>query len=288
MLLKLNSTGSDVQAWQTFLITQKLLKGTPSGTFDKATLEATKKFQTAQKLTSDGIVGNETRARALAHGFAPSNDDESTLGIQPDVTPLASKRLVPKDLITQAKKLRLAPAALKAVTDVEARGSGFLPDGRLIILFEGHIFWNELEAIGKDPATLVNAATSDILYPKWTKKFYQGGAGEYDRLERARNINTTAANRSASWGMYQIMGFNCRAAGFDTAEAMLAAFLVHERAHLKAFAAFLKVNNLVEPLRTKNWAAFARGYNGPKYAENEYDKKLARAYSKAVLAGWAG
>jgi hypothetical protein len=288
MLLKKNSTGSEVQAWQAFLIDQKFLKGTPSSTFDTATEKATRAFQTAQKLTADGIVGNETRARALALGFAADDSDESTLGIQPDVTPLADKRLVPKDLITQAQKLGLAPAALKAVTDVEARGSGFLTDGRLLILFEGHIFWNELEALGKKPETLVNAATSDILYPKWTKKFYQGGAGEYERLERARSINTAAANRSASWGMYQIMGFNCHAAGFDTAEAMIAAFLTHERVQLKAFASFLKVNNLVNALQTKNWAAFARGYNGPKYAQNEYDKKLARAYSKAVLAAWAG
>jgi hypothetical protein len=265
MLLKKNTTGSEVQAWQAFLIEKKLLTGKPSGTFDAATEKATRAFQTAQKLTSDGIVGNETRARALAQGFNADDGDESTLGILPDVTPLASKRLADKDLIAQARKLGLAPAALRAVTDVEARGSGFLPDGRLIILFEGHIFWNELEALGKKPATLVSATTSDIFYPKWTKKFYKGGAGEYERLERARAINAAAANRSASWGMYQIMGFNCRAAGFDTAEAMIAAFLTHERAHLKAFASFLKVNNLVTPLQTKNWAAFARGYNGPRF-----------------------
>jgi hypothetical protein len=29
-----------------------------------------------------------------------------------------------------------------------------------------------------------------------------------------------------------------------------------------------------------NWAAFAKGYNGPGYAKNAYDVKLAQAYAK--------
>jgi hypothetical protein len=30
----------------------------------------------------------------------------------------------------------------------------------------------------------------------------------------------------------------------------------------------------------KDWAKFARGYNGPGYAQNAYDVKLAQAYEK--------
>lgn len=33
-------------------------------------------------------------------------------------------------------------------------------------------------------------------------------------------------------------------------------------------------------LQRKDWAGFARGYNGPGYAKNRYDIKLANAYKK--------
>jgi hypothetical protein len=37
---------------------------------------------------------------------------------------------------------------------------------------------------------------------------------------------------------------------------------------------------LMPAIRARNWAAFARGYNGPAYAKNRYDQKLAVAYAK--------
>ena len=35
---------------------------------------------------------------------------------------------------------------------------------------------------------------------------------------------------------------------------------------------------LVEWLREKDWANFARGYNGAEYHQNKYDLKLQQAY----------
>ncbi|WP_442499688.1 N-acetylmuramidase domain-containing protein [Methylobacter sp. sgz302048] len=37
---------------------------------------------------------------------------------------------------------------------------------------------------------------------------------------------------------------------------------------------------LAEHLKSKAWKSFARAYNGPKYAENQYDIKLEVAYKK--------
>src|SRR5690606_7984441 len=37
---------------------------------------------------------------------------------------------------------------------------------------------------------------------------------------------------------------------------------------------------LLQPLRRKDWARFARLYNGPGYAQNRYDEKLAQAYAR--------
>ena len=45
-------------------------------------------------------------------------------------------------------------------------------------------------------------------------------------------------------------------------------------------ASFLKANDLTVPLRSRDWASFARAYNGPVYAKNKYDVRLAGAYEQ--------
>ena len=50
-----------------------------------------------------------------------------------------------------AKKYNIEVAAIKAVYEVETKNGGFLPDGRLKILFEGHVFWRQLVKKGVDP-----------------------------------------------------------------------------------------------------------------------------------------
>jgi hypothetical protein len=53
-----------------------------------------------------------------------------------------------------------------------------------------------------------------------------------------------------------------------------------EYQHLRAFLGFVKANNLVKHLQTKDWAKFAEGYNGAGFKENAYDKKMENAYNK--------
>jgi hypothetical protein len=43
---------------------------------------------------------------------------------------------------------------------------------------------------------------------------------------------------------------------------------------------FIKANQLADPLRRHDWAAFARRYNGPGYTANSYDTKLAAAHQR--------
>ncbi|MEE8298899.1 MAG: N-acetylmuramidase domain-containing protein [Thermodesulfobacteriota bacterium] len=37
---------------------------------------------------------------------------------------------------------------------------------------------------------------------------------------------------------------------------------------------------MVKILKKRDWANFARRYNGPGYKKNKYDEKLERAYNK--------
>jgi hypothetical protein len=76
------------------------------------------------------------------------------------------------------------------------------------------------------------------------------------------------------------MGFNCVAAGYPFVEAMVQSFVEDEENHLWAMVRFIRHNKLDDELRRHDWAGFARGYNGPGFAKNGYDKKLAASFAK--------
>lgn len=180
-----------------------------------------------------------------------------------------------------AAELGVEYCTVKAVIEVETGGKPFLTDGRPLILFEGHIFWRELNRLALNPESFACSDTADILYRTWTKKHYKGGAGEYERLQRAITINQEAAYRSASWGLFQIMGFNCELCG----EPDINEFVRKQESlesQLTMAAAFIKSAGHTVSLARKDWASFARRYNGPAYAENDYDGKLRRAHEKCL------
>lgn len=190
--------------------------------------------------------------------------------------------------------LNVKVSRIKAVKAVESAGNGFLPDGRLKILFEGHQFWDQLKKNGSNPANLIAGTTkySNILYPKWDRTKYKGGAKEHDRLNqaielcKANKIPVKCAYNAASYGAFQIMGFNHMACGFASAQDMIANMEQSEFSQLVCFCKYLQSVGLVKHLRDGNWAAFARGYNGPGYKGNsattndDYDLKLEAADKK--------
>ena len=197
---------------------------------------------------------------------------------------LTARFLSQADINKVAKDLGVEPAAVNAVCEVEAGGTGFQGE-RPKILFEGHEFYKQLKKRGIDPLKHAEG-NEDILYPRWNasiKKYYKGD--QYARLEKARKINEDAAMESTSWGLFQIMGYHWKSLGYKNAKSFVKQMYKNEGEHLKAFAEFLKANNLVQPLRNLNWSKFARGYNGPGYKKNKYDIKMASAYKKHTANG---
>jgi len=239
------------------------------GDFGRGTDRAVKDFQQKQGLVVDGVVFTKTWTKLFE--LAP---------------PIAINRmrLSEKDFVDFSQTFDVEVPLVKAVQEVESSGSGFLKDNRPTILFEGHIFWRELKKRGFDPATMVTG-NENVLFPRFNRAFYEGGAKEYIRLEKARNIGKSpkileAALASCSWGMFQIMGFNYRlVAAFDVID-YVARSKRSEAEHLQAFGEFIKSTKLLKPLREKRWADFARGYNGKNFAVNQYDKRLENAYLK--------
>jgi len=170
-----------------------------------------------------------------------------------------------------AGRLKVGAPELWAVLTVETRGCGFLPDKRPAILFERHVFHRQTDG-------RFDRQAPDISDPR--AGGYRGGAREYDRLAKAIALDRQAALRSVSWGIGQVMGFNAAAAGFADVETMVRDMAESEDAQLRGMAEFIAHEKLDRPLSARDWKAFARGYNGPDYAKNQYDARLAAMHRR--------
>jgi hypothetical protein len=91
-------------------------------------------------------------------------------------------------------------------------------------------------------------------------------------------LDCPAALAASSWGLSQLTGVQYQFAGFTSVDEFIRAQMASERAQLDTLVMNLKNRRLVEPLQSRDWATFARGYFGPSYAEFHYDQRLADAY----------
>lgn len=188
-----------------------------------------------------------------------------------------SKKLTAAQIKAQAQSLGVEAAALQAVIDVECRGSGFNSDDTPVILFERHVMRQRLIANKK-------RSIADEMMRKRPDlcNTVSGGYGLYSqqhkKLEDATKFDRVSALESCSWGIGQVMGYHWYSLGYDTLQQFINAMYKDEVSQLEAMCRYIKINSLVNALKNKDWKAFARGYNGPAYAKNSYDIKLANAY----------
>jgi hypothetical protein len=183
-------------------------------------------------------------------------------------------QLTELDYQIAAHELSTGVAEIRTVAHVESKGAGFLPDGQHVtILLERHIFSRETKG-------RFDKAHPDISNPI-PGGYGAAGLNQWKRFNKAFALDPQAAMKSASWGKWQIMGFNHKACGFETVGEFVDAMKSGEPAQLAAFVSFIKSNRkLLKALQGRRWAAFASIYNGPNYQINAYDTKLAAAYKK--------
>ena len=173
--------------------------------------------------------------------------------------------------------LGASPEALWSALNVETSGCGYLSDRRPKILFERHYF-HRLTG-GK-----YDASHPEVSNPS-AGGYGAGGAHQYGRLAEALQLDRAAALQSASWGLGQIMGANYASAGFIDVEDMVKAFVSGEDAQLEGIARFVGGSPMKAALQKMDWAAYARLYNGPSYAENNYDTRLSAAFARFTMSG---
>ena len=264
---KQGDSGADIRQLQMWLKNAGM-DVSVDGQYGPATQRAVIAFQTSHGLTPTGTVGKDTFLSL--HGL-PTDD----------------RLLTQQDLEQLASRLSVPVAHVMAVNAVESRGSGFFENGLAAILYERHIMRRRLSAKGIDPTphirerpNLVNTKTGG----------YSGGVREYERLERAKKIHASSALESCSWGLFQVMGYHWEVLNYKNVDEYVTLMQTSERYHLEAFGRFVEVDpRLIRALREGDWSTFARWYNGPSYAKNQYDVKMAKeAHLAKQLLGLKG
>lgn len=182
--------------------------------------------------------------------------------------------------------------AVRAIAYQESAGNGYMPDGRPKILFEGIMFaYFTRHQYDAEPGAMTIVSNGP------GNSYYQ--LDQWGRFEAAKKLDEEQACASISIGFFQVCGFNARdSAGpaswrpgigmYPTAKDYIDACMTGAEAQLDSFIRFCKQAvgdqpgapgyrlNAGDCLRLRNWAAFASIYNGPGYAQNQYDVRIAQ------------
>lgn len=189
-----------------------------------------------------------------------------------------------REIARVARGMKVEPAALLAVAEVESGGRiSARIEGRNepLIRFEGHYFHRLLSRAKRRRAVragLASPRAGAVLNPRTQK-------GRWKLLERARRIDRAAADASISWGLGQVMGANWQKLGYSSVAALVNEARSGVGGQVRLMARFIRADGLDKALRRRDWHGFARAYNGPAYAKNRYDERMAAAYRRHVARG---
>lgn len=232
-----------------------------------------------------GIAGCTSNAQTPVN-----NDSVPTLPEVPDSAVIAAAdsivvqdnmRLTEKDYEEVAAELGIEVAAMKAIVEIEVgkAKNGFVEPGKPIINFDLKMFRRFASRHG------VKLTGHRKSHPEVFNKPNVSRYGSYQHAQHARLAGASEIDRKTAvyatfWGLFQIGGFNWKLCGTSDYEEFVELMSASEREQLELFARLIKKCGYVKHLKNKNWAAFARGYNGPGYAKRGYHKKMAAAYAR--------
>jgi hypothetical protein len=145
-----------------------------------------------------------------------------------------------------------------------------------LIRFEGHYFDRLL-----DDANRAKARARGLASPAMgAVKNPVSQAARWKLLEDAMAIDRDAALQSVSWGIGQVMGSHWKALGYGSVEDLVAEARSGVDGQIRLMLRFLEHEGLIETIRARDWAAFARAYNGPRYKVHRYDSRIAAAHAR--------
>lgn len=166
-----------------------------------------------------------------------------------------------------ADELGLDPRIIQAVASVESNGDVNA------FLFEPHVF-------SRITNRRYDISHPDISYPVWDRtKYPKSKVLRQRQFESAIHLEPLKAYEAASWGIFQIMGFNYKTLKYGSALAMATDLKSSIEANVIAFGRMIRHMGLIDTLRNHEWDKFARVYNGPGYKLNNYHLKIANAFA---------
>lgn len=194
--------------------------------------------------------------------------------------------LTEEDYVEVAEELGVEIAAIKAVVDIEAGKThqGFWTEGKPLINFDLSMF-RRMAAKNKIPLARYTKSHAVVFQRPNARRYGSQQAAQQARLDAARQIHDLSAIEGTFWGMFQIGGFNWRKCGASSPDEFVQLMSRSERDQLELFGNFIRNTGLLPALRSKNWSAFARGYNGASYASRGYHNRMAAAYARHKSSG---
>ena len=168
----------------------------------------------------------------------------------------------------KAHVLGVDPNVLASVIIVESSGSGFV-DGKLKIRFENHIFvdragYSDLFAYNSNKRW-TGHKYKENSNDSWANVHTGHQKSEYAAFEFAKTLDPEAAYQSISMGMGQIMGFNYKAAGYNSAKEMFDDFNEGHSQQINGMVTFIENYNggkALSALQNSDYRTFVRYYNG--------------------------
>lgn len=248
---------------------------TPDGKFGSTTKIAVTNFQSAKGLTANGKVDKTTlTALDAATSNIPSTGGNSYTSF---------KQKHGATIKSFAKTYDIDENILGGFILVESSGSGFV-NGKVTIRLENHQFL-------KGDAAQYKGIYFDYGTPSYKGHVYrkspndswltchQNQTQEYDAFNFAISLSSTKAYEATSMGLAQIMGFNYRRCGYNSAKEMYDDFATGESAQLEGFINFIvSDSNLLKACQNKDYRTMASLYNGSGNVD-VYAPKIEKAYT---------
>ena len=178
--------------------------------------------------------------------------------------------------IIKQEKLKIKVKYMGGAALQESIGAGFLGNHRLNIRMETHIFSERTKDKYKNYIRRKNGKRQyrEKENMKWKTIDADNQNQNYKAFNIAKNLNKKGGYESISMGMFQIMGFNYKPAGYGSAKNMFNDYKKGIKKQVLSYAKFLRNysgGKLLKCLRNNNIAGYAKIYNG---GDPEYGSQL--------------
>ncbi|WP_082143735.1 N-acetylmuramidase domain-containing protein [Nitratireductor soli] len=180
---------------------------------------------------------------------------------------------------TAARRLGCETAALVAAIEVESAGRVYAVvagHNEPLIRIEGHYFDRRLTGATRDKARRAGLAHPNA----GVVKNPPGQSERWAMLNRMIAIDAVAALESTSWGVGQVMGAHWQWLGYGAVDDLVNVARAGVTGQIELMVRYIEKAGLTGALKRRDWAAFARGYNGRDFARHGYHTKLAAAYRR--------